>query len=226
MKCLALSLSLLLAATASQAATVVTLSGTVGASQSEHYTTGQEMTIRFVLADYTVTGDPVDGRDEPLEHDWWQDEEGDSPLFSDVSLSGADGSFQMPSGGGAEMYLYLYGYETPAKTYFLFTAGADGPGQDVGLSVQGDAVRYIFLGITSGTLLPGLGQAGMNPESYLSTVYGTYSVADQDGSYIELASGDKVDFLASSMTIAAIPEPSALALLALPSLFLLRRRRD
>ncbi|MBB5350301.1 hypothetical protein HNR46_000525 [Haloferula luteola] len=210
-----------------EASTSITLNGLVGSSDSPSYHAGDPLSMTFVLANYELTGDPVDFGDEPQEYDWAQEEVGDAPIFGDLSFTGSSGLFVNPGGNAAEMYLYLGTLGVPNSTYLMFIAGVDeGPALQMGLMVGSAPVKYVFLGLNTPQLLPGLGVPGTNPEAYFSTIYGTYAVNDQDGSYLQLESGEIVTFQPTSMTIGAVPEISVTAL-AMTSLGVgaMRRRR-
>lgn len=189
------------------------------------YTSGQTVVFNF-----NVTGANLSANNGnqffSYTNQWWYDVTGDAPLFTSVSGTGLTGTYSQPSANSNDPFSYIQAAPDGPPSLLTFDVGAET--SNLGLIVNGHAVTEITVGNLD------WGQSFPAPATYtaLTTYFtpfaGSHSLV---GGYMDmsLSGASQLHFTPSNLTISAVPEPSACALMlgaaGLAAAGWLRRRR-
>lgn len=209
--------------TAQAAQVIFTINGFVTSSTVSGYQVNDPITVT-----YTSSGDAVTASTGGL-YEWYEEDTTDQPIFTNVSLSGASGTWVRPNSSvSAPESVLVVIDNTDDDIAFLGAADIpDDPNARNGLTIGSVPVTTLFSQAQVANSPFVYGAAPLDVSDYFSGYGGSYtliSYADTP-SFIELLNGQKINFSATNLTI-TVPEPStALVLFGSAGIFLCQRRR-
>jgi len=204
--------SFLAFACSARAQVVFTMTGT--ANQTKFgYTTNQSYTFVFTTGVSFVTGTSLFTTSY---NRWYEERTSDSQLWSSITGTGVTGDFVRPVAQSTDPYSFLRTTDSGASDQLDLRVDAEGTA-DVNIGLRGPD-NTTALGYVAAQLYPtnfAFPGTESQPTSYFSSYLGTYSLSS--GSITVGRSADQYDvasFTPTSVTIAAVPEPSTHAALA------------
>ncbi|MDB6113799.1 MAG: hypothetical protein JWQ62_744 [Lacunisphaera sp.] len=191
---------------------IFSVSATANATGSG-YTAGQNAVFTFAVTGADLSTN-AGNQFFSYTNQWWEDITSDTQLFTAISGTGITGTLARPAANSNDPFSYIQALPaSPPPSLLTFDAGAQT--SNLGLIVNGQTVQEITVGnLDWGASLPTPGTYTALT-SYFTPFFGTHAL--NSGGYVDLSltGGPLVSFTATSLTIAAVPEPSTSALLAL-----------
>jgi hypothetical protein len=184
------------------------------------YTAGESYTFTWLVNSAFMSNDVSWFTDE---YNYWSDEViSHTPTFTDVKADGLTGSWQRPTVADSDPCSFIFVDILGGSQRVWLYAGNE-RNYSIGFQAGGTDVRLIQaweMAIGDIFTFP---ESYTDPNEYFAGYVGTYPVTS--GSFdIQTVSSERIAFTPTSLTITAIPEPSA-ALLTLLGLAALRFRR-
>lgn len=224
-------LALLGFATIAPAQVIFTVTATAN-STTENYTSGNSYTFIFTMGNFTTLGNSGFSASNQF---YQEVNTSDDQLWSSLAGSGLLGSFIRPTGNASDPYSWAKASippSTPLGNSITLTAATDRIStQHIGVTtLQGTALSRVEVFVDNGGLPSFSTGAAVSPAAFFSSYTGTYTGFSGGNDLVELYSTSNtvlVSFTPTSLTISAVPEPSAYATLAglgALGLALIRRR--
>jgi hypothetical protein len=177
------------------------------------YTLGQTYTFTYTIApSVTSNGFSFSNATNTL---WYDYNLSHDPLFTSVTAPGLAGTFTRPPGTTDPHSFIQIRHPSGVDTLEVSASSQSG---DIGLTVSGFAVQYAYFYLTNAGTAFAYPGTYTDPATFFQSYTGTYNTTAGATHYLDIyaptGSPTHAYFTISSLTIAAVPEPSTYAAFA------------
>jgi hypothetical protein len=201
-------------ASAAHAQISITLSGTA-TNNTLGYTIGQPVTFTYTIA--SSFGNYTPSYFDASYNNWYEYHVPADSLFTAVTGTGLTGTYTRPTFDDTDPHSFLQlRKNVDGSGYDFMQMSAGSQHGDMGLSVGGELVQSIYMQLSRTGANFAFAATWVEPTTVLSAAMGTYdpTLGTTYGLTITRTIGGNANFEITSMTISAVPEPSAYAMFA------------